>query len=389
VSVENESVEWKTWERVLAAGDLHLKIPIGINLVKAYGAALYLGQSDQIIGDRLPWPQPSGTAYVSCCMPTSTPTSATLSAQSTPSASTAGAGIAFGAAAYIWWGMAVFWFKAINYVPEFEILAHRILWSSVFLVLILVLARRGGDIVAALSNWATARYLLVTASLITCSWFLFLWAVVNDRVLDTSLAYFINPLLNVVLGVLFLGERLRRAQLVAVLLAVVGVTILTVSVGQLPWLSLIIALTFAVYGLLRKRVRVDSIAGLASETVLLLPFTLLYFAYLAMTGKLAFGHIDRGTDGLLALAGIVTAVPLIWFVAAAKRLQYASLGLLMYIMPTLTFVLAVFVFDEPFGRWRLISFLTIWIGLAIYSVDSLRQSRRPRPVVPMGGGATN
>jgi chloramphenicol-sensitive protein RarD len=317
-------------------------------------------------------------------MAINTPATANRSRPTASPASSAGAGIAYGVAAYVWWASAIFWFKAIDYVPEFEILAHRILWSSVLLVLILVATGRARGIVRALREWASARYLVVTASLIACSWFLFLWAVVNDRILETSLAYFINPLINVVLGVLFLGERLRRAQLVAVLLALLGVAVLTVSVGELPWISLVIALTFGLYGLLRKRVPVDSVVGLASETVLLLPFTLLYFGYLIFSNELVFGHLDRGTDSLLLIAGIITSLPLIWFVSAAKRLQYASLGLLMYIMPTLTFVLAVFVFDEPFGGWHLVSFVLIWIALAIYSVDSLRQNGKKvtdRPVV--------
>ncbi len=287
-------------------------------------------------------------------------------------------GVAYGLAAYTAWGFIALYFKAVAHVPPLEVLAHRIVWSLLLLIALLAVRGRLADLRSALADRATVLTLGGTTILIAVNWYVFIWAVTNGHVLQASLGYFINPLVNVLLGVIFLGERLRRAQTASVALAACGVAWLTLRVGQVPVISLALALSFGFYGLLRKKVRADGMTGLTAETLLLAPIALLFLGRLEMRGDLAFTHLDRATDLLLPLGGVVTAVPLVWFANAARRLRYATVGFLQYIAPSLQFLLAVAAFGEPFTRDHLATFACIWTALGIYTWDALRGARPPR-----------
>ena len=285
-------------------------------------------------------------------------------------------GVAYALSAFIWWGGCVFYFKAVAHVSPQEVLAHRIIWTA--LLLMALLAVRGRLRAAAVSMKDVKKIVAIftTTILISINWFVFIWAVGHDQVLQTSLGYFINPLFNVLLGFVFLRERFRGLQMVAIVLATVGVAIIWIDHGRIPGVALALAFTFGVYGLIRKKTHVEGVVGLAVETACMAPVALAYLAYLTKTENLVFAHTGRLTDVLLLSAGIVTALPMVWFVNAAQRLRYATVGLMQYIAPTLTFVFAVFVFHEPFGRTELFSFALIWLALALYGVTSFKPYAR-------------
>lgn len=290
-----------------------------------------------------------------------------------PAGSEVRAGLLYGAAAYLFWGLSVFYFKAISGVPPLEILAHRILWSVPLLLAWLAARGRLGELRAVLRARRTMGVLLVTTVLIAVNWLVFIFAVATDRVVQASLGYYINPLLNVVLGMVFLGERLRRVQWLSVLLAATGVTYLAVSLGSLPVISLILATTFGLYGLLRKTVPADGPVALTVETGMLLPVMIGFLAFQAWRGEMAFLHGRRTTDLLLLLAGLITTMPLLWFTNAVRRLRLATIGFLQYLSPSLQLLLAVVVYREPFTRTHLVTFSFIWAALALYSLDALRR----------------
>lgn len=284
-------------------------------------------------------------------------------------------GFIFGLGAYLTWGFLPVFLKTLKSVPAPEVLAHRVLWSLLAVALVVVIARRGQAVRHALRAPRIVAALALTALLIGVNWLIYIWAVNSGRVLETSLGYFINPLLNVALGVMVLGERLKRIQLAAVLLATLGVVILAVAQGALPWISLALAISFGLYGLFRKMAPVDPLTGLLVETALLAPVGLAYLAYLDMEGAASFGDV-RHIDALLILSGAVTAAPLLLFAAAGKRLRLATLGLLQYIAPTIQFLLAVLLYREPLSSAHLVTFACIWSGLALYAADSFRTARR-------------
>jgi chloramphenicol-sensitive protein RarD len=286
-----------------------------------------------------------------------------------------GVGVAYALAACVWWGGAVFYFKAVAHVQAAEVIAHRTVWTAVLMVAGLALSGRLRTAVRAVCDGRRLALLTLTALLIAVSWYSNVWAVSHDRVLEASLGYYIMPHVNVLLGCIFLRERLRRWQTVCVLLALVGVVILGVSYGQVPAVALVMAMTFGLYGLLRKKVSVDGTVGLAAESIILIPVALIYGSFLYRRDQLSFAHIDLTTDLLLVAAGVITALPLIWYVNAAKRLPLTTLGLMMYIVPSITFLAAVFGFDEPFGMVQLVSFCFIWTALLIYSLESVWWAR--------------
>lgn len=290
-----------------------------------------------------------------------------------PAGSEARAGILYGLAAYTFWGLAVFYFKAIAGVPPLEILAHRILWSVPLLLAWLAARGRLGDLRDVLRARRTVAILLVTTVLIASNWLVFILAVSTGRVLQASLGYYINPLFNVLLGMVFLRERLRPVQWASVLLAFTGVAWLTASFGSLPVISLVLAGTFGLYGLLRKTVPADGPVALTVETGMLLPVVIGYVAVQAGRGEMAFLHASRTIDLLLLLAGLVTTLPLLWFTNAVRRLRLATIGFLQYLSPSLQLLLAVAVYDEPFTRTHLVTFCFIWSALALYSLDALRR----------------
>lgn len=288
--------------------------------------------------------------------------------------------------AFIIWGLAPLYFKAVGSVPSSEIVAHRVLWSAVFLAGLLALwpAAGGFGAIARLRGQPQLLRLLALTALLTGSnWLVFVWAISADLLVEASLGYFINPLVSVLLGRIFLGERLRPLQKLAVALAAAGVLWRVGQVGSLPWIALFLALTFGFYGLLRKRAPVDAVSGLFVETLITAPLALAYLGWLAAQGTLAFGH-GAFTDWLLPAAGVLTAVPLMLFAVGAQRLPLSTVGFLQYIAPTLNFLLAVLVFREPFDAGQLLGFALIWAALALYSLDLLRAGRSMRraPAAP-------
>ncbi len=285
-------------------------------------------------------------------------------------------GLAWGLAAYGSWGLFPIYFKAVAAVPALEVLAHRVVWSLVVLAAVLTVQRRWREVVAAVTEARTLAVLGVTALLIGGNWYVFIWAVMTGHMLQASLGYFINPLVNVFLGVVILGERMSRAGVAAVAMAALGVGWLTVLGGGVPWVSLVLAFSFAVYALLRKTARVKPVPGLAVETALLAPVALLFLAATASSGGLYFGTGSWRLDLLLVAAGLVTALPLLWFNTAAQLLPLSTLGFLQYLSPTGQFLLAVLAYGEPLTRERLVAFACIWSALAIFTVDQLRTRAR-------------
>jgi len=285
------------------------------------------------------------------------------------------AGLLFGLGAYLLWGFLPLYFKLLQGVASTEIVAHRILWSLVFLVLLVSLWRRWPAIRAALAASRVMMTLTVTALLIAANWLIYIWAVLNGHVLAGSLGYYLNPLINVLLGVVILKEKLTRGQIAAVLLAGAGVAVLAAGAAEGLWISLTLALTFGLYGFIRKIAPVDALEGLTIETAILAPISLCWILWLQQQGIGGFTAFSATTNALLILGGALTAIPLLLFNAAAKRLPYSTLGFLQYIAPSLQFLLAVLVFGEAFTPAHMLCFGAIWAALAIFAFEGLRQSR--------------
>jgi chloramphenicol-sensitive protein RarD len=284
-------------------------------------------------------------------------------------------GIIAATLAFVIWGLAPLYFKLVAAVPASEIVAHRVIWSVLFLAVLLMLRKQMAALPEVFRNRRLLATLFLTAMLTGSNWLVFVWAVTHDHVLEGSLGYFINPLLNVLLGRIFLGERLRPWQKAAVAIAAAGVLWRVLAVGQLPLIALFLALTFGFYGLLRKRTPVDAISGLFVETLLVLPIAIGWLAWRGFGGELYWG-VNMQVEALLPLAGVLTATPLMLFAVGARRLPLATVGFLQYLAPSLNFLLAIFVFHEPFDAARLFGFALIWVALAVYSVDLLRASRK-------------
>ncbi|MFH1853573.1 MAG: EamA family transporter RarD [Candidatus Neomarinimicrobiota bacterium] len=284
-------------------------------------------------------------------------------------------GVIFAAMAFISWGLLPVYWKALAAVPAPELLAHRIFWSLILVIIAITIRRGWGDIYKIVQSRPSIFYLLATSVLIAINWFVFIWAVTNGFILESSLGYFINPIFNILLGYVFLGERLRRFQIPAVVLALVGVLNLTISAGRFPWIALSLAGSFGVYGLLRKKVAAGALTGLAFETAILSIPSAGYLIFCEINGVAALGHINFVTDILLIGAGIVTALPLLWFAYGVKRLTLATVGFIQYLGPTGMFLLSVFVYKETFTATHLLTFILIWSGLMLYSIESFKNSQ--------------
>ena len=284
------------------------------------------------------------------------------------------AGLFLGLGAYILWGVLPLYFKAIQNVLPTEIVAHRILWSLILLAGLATLLHRWSAIRIALRAPRVLAVLALTSTLIAVNWLVYIWAVLNGHVLAGSLGYYLNPLVNVLLGVFLLKERLTRPQIFAVGLAAAGVAVLALGAAEGLWISLTLAASFALYGFLRKVAPVESLEGLSIETMILSPVALVYVLWLQQQGASGFGN-TVGTDMLLILGGAVTAVPLLLFTAAAKRLPYSTLGFLQYVAPSLQFLLAVLVFGEAFTTAHAICFGAIWTALVIFAWEGVRKAR--------------
>ncbi|MCZ6459447.1 MAG: EamA family transporter RarD [Gammaproteobacteria bacterium] len=283
-------------------------------------------------------------------------------------------GFFFAFVAYGTWGVAPVYFKLVEFASPLEIVTHRVVWSVLILAILLVVRRQ----MYALRHlgWSKVGWLAVSGTLVCVNWLVFVWALLNERMLETSLGYYINPLVNIVLGGLFLAERLRRAQMIAVFIATCGVLNEIVAVGVVPWAGLTLAVTFGFYGLVRKKLAVDSAVGLGVETTLLLPLAIGYLAYISFTGEGSLAAGSTEEIGLLALGGVVTVIPLVCFAAAALRLPLTVLGFIQYLAPSLTFLLAVFVYDEPFRLSQTITFGCIWFALLMFSLEGLYHQSR-------------
>ncbi|MFO7644222.1 MAG: EamA family transporter RarD [Desulfosarcina sp.] len=286
------------------------------------------------------------------------------------------AGTVFAFSAFLIWGLSPIYWKALDGVAAFEIILHRILWSFVFLMPLVWIGRQGAELKKTLTSPKMLAILLFTAILVGGNWLIYIWAVNNGRVLQASLGYYINPLVNVVLGMVFLRERLRSAQTVAVILAGLGVLNLTLGYGVFPWVSLALAFSFACYGLVRKVAPVGALVGLTVETLLLTVPAGIWVFHLHQTGAGTFLQATSQTDLLLLGTGVITATPLLLFNLGAKRITLATLGFIQYTAPTGMFLLGITLFGEPFSRTQALTFGLIWAALAIYSWDTLRALRK-------------
>ena len=278
-------------------------------------------------------------------------------------------GIFFALAAYASWGLFPLWFKTLQHVPAEQVLVHRILWSFLFLAIMLTLRRRWTWLAPSLRQPRLLAGFAASALLLSVNWFIYIWSVQHGRIVDASLGYFMTPLVNVLMGWVLLKESLRPLQWGAVGLAAAGVAWLTWHGGQLPWIGLSLALTFGTYGLLRKTALLGALEGLTLETLVLLPLAGSALLFWHTTGDNAFANEGETTKWLLASAGPVTAIPLLLFAAGARRIPLSTLGLLQYIAPSLQLLIGVWIFHEPFSGMRLIGFAFIWAALAVYSAE--------------------
>jgi chloramphenicol-sensitive protein RarD len=290
-------------------------------------------------------------------------------------------GVLAGLAAYVLWGLFPLYFPLLEPAGGVEIVAHRIVWSLLFIALLLSVLRGWPQVRRALADRRTLGVLAGAAVLITGNWLTFVIAVNSDHVVDTSLGYFINPLVSVLLGVLVLGERLRGLQWAAVATAAVAVLVLTVDSGRPPWIALLLAGTFGAYGLLKKLVRVEAAPGLFVETLLLVVPAMVVLAVLQVRGASSLGEAGAGHVVLLATSGIATAVPLLLFAASTRRIPLSTVGLLQYVTPLMHLAIGVFVNGEPMPPARVVGFAVVWVALVLFTVDSLRAGRAARRAV--------
>jgi chloramphenicol-sensitive protein RarD len=289
-----------------------------------------------------------------------------------------------GLLAYAFWGVFPVYFKVVGDVLPFEVLAHRVIWAVPFGALILFFRHQFGQVRVTFGDNRTMLWLVLAALAISANWFVYIWAVQNERIFEASLGYYINPLVYVLVGVCFLGERLRRLQLWAVVVAGTGVGILTVQGGELPWVSLSLAGLFATYGVIRKQIAVGAMPGLFIETLLLFPFAIGWLAWLMLAGKASFASGDTTLNAWLLLAGPFTVLPLLFFATAARNLTLAALGFMQFIAPTLQFLTGLY-YGEPLTRAHAGCFLLIWIAVLLFSIDAYRSSKKKSlPTLPTG-----
>jgi chloramphenicol-sensitive protein RarD len=288
-------------------------------------------------------------------------------------------GLVAGVAAFVTWGLVPIYWKLLRSIPASEILAHRFIWTCVFMVLLLSWQKRWPEVSANLRARRTAFYCVASGVMIAINWFVFIWAVNAGHLLETSLGYFMTPLINVLFGALFLRERLSRGQLFSVIIAAGAVCYLTFGFGKLPWVALTLCFSFGLYGLFRKISGAAPIPGLFLETTVIVPLALVWLVWFSAESRLHFGTTVPGLSLLLMSTGIVTGVPLLWFAHAARHLRLTTIGFLQYLAPSCTFLLGVFLYHEPFRHAQLLTFSLIWIALIIFTADALARWRATRP----------
>ena len=286
-------------------------------------------------------------------------------------------GFIYAVLAFSFWGLVPIYFKALSSVTPTEVLSHRIIWSVLFLFGILVFTKQLAAFKLLVRDIHKIKYLVLSSLLVSTNWLVFIWAVSNNMITESSLGYYINPLVNFALGIIVFKDRPNAAQIVAIALAFLAIVYQVIIIGSLPIVSLALAFSFAFYGLIRKKVNLPSVSGLYIETLILFPIAFFYFTYLLYTEQSAFTFpVLDGVSILLLLAGVITVVPLLWFNAAATKISLIHIGFFQYIGPTISFCLAVFVYDEPFDTQKLITFILIWTALFIFSVDAYRRRKK-------------
>ena len=284
-------------------------------------------------------------------------------------------GLAFAVSAYVFWGFLPLYMKLMDHIPAEEVLAHRVIWSVPVAGLVLIVLRRTDDLMAALRTPRVLAMGLLTSALISLNWWVYVWSIANDQAIDAALGYYINPLFSIALGSILLKEKLTRSQLIAIGLAAVAVAVLTYEAGSLPLVALTLTLSWGFYAYFRKTLPVGANQGFMLEVLILTPFALIYLAWIWMIDVQHFGAGVTLDTWLLFGCGLITAGPLMLYANGAKRLRLSTIGILQYIAPTMIFLVAVFVFEEPFGRGKAIAFPMIWLALIIYSTSMFRQMR--------------
>ena len=297
-------------------------------------------------------------------------------------------GILNGIAAYALWGLFPIYWKYLHQVPALQIIGHRIGWSFLLLIVVILLTKQWREFRAAALTFKTIGIYSIAAILLSFNWLIYVWGVNAGFIIETSLGYFINPLFSVLLGVVFLRERLRPAQWIPIGLAAAGVIYLTFTYGRPPWIALSLAFTFGLYGLVKKLSPLGSLYGLTLETAIVFPIALVYLAFVEFTGAGSFLHEGARTDILLIGTGVVTSVPLLMFASAARQIPLTMIGVLQYIAPTLQFLIGVFVYHELFNQSRMIGFSLVWLALLIFWLENYLANRRVpvQPIPEMGEG---
>jgi chloramphenicol-sensitive protein RarD len=294
-------------------------------------------------------------------------------------------GILYGIGAYVLWGFFPIYWKFLHEVSALQVIGHRIVWSFIVLIAFVLLTRQWREFRSVAFSPKTLGMYTISSVLLSINWLIYVWGVNSGFIVETSLGYFINPLLSVLLGVVFLRERLRLLQWIPILLAATGVIYLTIVYGRLPWIALSLACSFAFYGLVKKLAPLGSLHGLTLETGIVFPAALAYLAFVQFNGTGAFLQEGPQVDLFLAGAGIVTTIPLLLFASAAKQIPLTMVGVLQYIAPTLQFLIGVFLYREPFDRSHLIGFGIVWLALIIFWVENLMANRTPvRPIPELG-----
>ena len=290
-------------------------------------------------------------------------------------------GIIYTAGAYLLWGILPIYWKFIDEVPALEILAHRVIWSFIFVLIIVVLLKRKilkNFFQVQMSQKKTWLGLFLASLFISINWFTYIYAVNTNHIVEASLGYYVNPLIAVLLGVFVLREKVNVLQAVSFVIAGIGVIYMTVSVGKLPWISLVLALSFGFYGLSKKLIKVDSILGLLLETLFVLPFALLFLAYLGVNDQHSFSTGSIKNDLFLLGSGIATALPLLWFGIGAQKIPLYMVGFLQYISPTISLILGVLMYGESFTKDHVVTFACIWIAIALFTISNIRQGIKKR-----------
>ncbi|WP_027177582.1 EamA family transporter RarD [Maridesulfovibrio bastinii] len=285
-------------------------------------------------------------------------------------------GFLYAAGAFLSWGLLTIYWKQLNNVSALELICHRIVWSFFFVALVITFKKKWTEVMAVKDDKKTSLLLCLSSTLVGTNWFIFIWSVNHNHVVEASLGYYINPLVNALLGFIFMKDKLNRRQMWAIALAAIGVSYSIIDYGKFPWIALSLAFSFGSYGLVRKLMKVESLPGLLIETTILSPLAAAYLIWLYMQGTLSFGAIGMDKNILILLAGAATSIPLIFFAHAARRLKLATLGIFQYITPTCLLLLGVFVYGEPFHQSSLVTFSFIWAGILLYAFDGLSVQRK-------------